>query len=163
MKFFRLLCLLCCLYLCLLCASAMAESSTLRWCEHALQLQTIRVDPEQITNPQPEIDTYLYIRMKCPENGIDLFELIENLSFFELADTAGSTYPVRAYMPYSMMFNERSGVFTTAPLQSQFDLLFILPTGVDVSALILQTEADSLALADLPEDVLIDESPSPAL
>lgn len=160
----RLCFFLVCLLIMATCCFASAEDAasidypTLAWNEHTLSLQAIFINPEHIVgNPAPDQNKYLLCRFACMGGSVPIFDLIDGMESFWMEDAEGNEYPVSAYMPYSIVFNERNRVFATAPDQSMFDLFFILPSDVELSTLTLYANEASLSLTEAFDAGIIQE------
>lgn len=131
--------LLCVASLCATAFSAAAEDMPqFDWMGYTLGVEFIRQDPDHIVgNPAPDSDSYVLMRFRGVGGEVSIGDIVEYVSYFYLEDGQGEEYYAVAYMPYSIAYNERNQAFTTSPMQSAFDMLFIVPTDVDLTTLTL--------------------------
>lgn len=120
-----------------------AQTPAFAWRDGQWRITCIDINPDRIVgNPAPDTDAYYMIRFCSDDSFVAIYDLIEGLESFSLADEAGEIYPVRAYMPYAITFSERNGVFATAAEQATFELLFIIPRDVPAESLSLQLDEE---------------------
>lgn len=150
-----LICCLCCMLLAP--AVASAPGPQLAFGGQMLCIDTVRINPDQIVNESPDQNTFLYIRMRVDEGTVGLADIVENISSFVLKDDQGGRYDALAYMPYTMAFNRRNGVFTTHGVQGKFDLFFIVPAGTNAKTLEMYVGNESIAFADLDASCFSEE------
>lgn len=129
--------------------AGLADGATLPWRSYTLAVDSIRVNPDNVSeNPDPATTQYVLIRLESTGGLIPVAELIENVDDFRMTDADGTEYEKNAFMPYMMAYNDRARVFMTAMEQNKFDIFFVLPISVDLSGCTLYAGDSTLSLAD---------------
>lgn len=138
--------------------AAAPDATQIRWNGHTLEVTSIEVNPEYILNDAPETSDYYMICLKSTADPVPVRDISELLNLFTLTDVdTGDSYAVGAYLPYNIVHNTRSHVFTTAQEQTQFTLFFVVPAGTALESLTLGTSSNALSLADLDLAALLVE------
>ncbi|MDL2318302.1 hypothetical protein LJC74_04345 [Eubacteriales bacterium OttesenSCG-928-A19] len=140
----------------LLAASAHAETPQadalprIRFRTYELGLAAVGVNPNRIER-EADGNTYYLIRLRALSTKVEIGEIAEALDSggFYLLDSEDVRYEAKVFLPYNIVFNERNQVFLTAPQQSEFDLLFILPDTIPLESLSLCTQVDTLPLDEI--------------
>lgn len=135
-------------------AGAEADLSQFAWRSYTLSVAEVSANPDHVLNESPDQDQFVMVRLACVSGEVSIGELVENLYEFSLVDAEGNSYDTAAYMPYKMGYNRRNGVFTTAGMQSKFDLFFIVPAGTALENLALETETATVMFMDLDPECL---------
>lgn len=142
-----------------------APEAWFQWGEHNVAVQSIRVNPDHITNQYPDTTYHLLIHFVVLDDTLPISDIIVGMESIYLVDQVGTEYYAAAFWPYAMNFNDRNGVFTTAADQPYFDLFYVVPIDVALDSLRMQTDVatpDPLrfyftdarveAVIELPED-----------
>lgn len=137
------------LSLCLLCGAAAAEPAPegfpqFPWKGNTWVVNEIHVNPDHIIgNQSPETDQYLLIHLKSLSGPVPIADIVQSISLFSLVDAGGNAYPAAAYMPCTIEYNDRNGVFMTAMEQTSFDLFFIVPAGTDATSFTFTIDSEA--------------------
>lgn len=145
-----------------------ASEAWFHWDDHEVSVQTIRINPDHIANPSPEIETYLLIHFEILNGTISIGDIINNMESIYLMDQQGNEYHAGAFMPYAMSYSERNGVFVTAVDQPFFDLFYVVPADIPLDSLRMQADiatpdpvnfyfADARVMAVISENEVVEE------
>ena len=125
-----------------------ADYPQFQWEGYTLYIRSVSVNPVHIVdNPSPETNQYFMIHLKCVDDPVPTYDLVQALESFKLVNDAEEAFPASAFMPYCIVYGESNGVFMTAGEQSMFDLFFVVPVGNAPEDLSL--EVDGVYACDL--------------
>lgn len=130
-------------------AAAEEAGPSLRWFGHSLQVARVSLNPPHITADTPQNTVFCMVHFYSTEDSIPIRDIVEQLSLFSLLDAQGNAYAATAYMPCSIVYNERNAVFMTATSQTEFDIFFRIPPDTDPMTLVLRSDEGECWLADL--------------
>lgn len=149
------------IFLCMVLAcpalAASPDDAQIQWNGYTLEIISICANPEYIQNDAPETSDYYMFCLKSAADPLPVRDVVEVMNLFALTDPdTEESYPAGAYMPYNIVYNARSRVFTTGLEQSQFDLFFVVPAGTALETLSLSTSESEMPLADLDLAALVE-------
>lgn len=136
---------------------SMSTYPSVEWLTHTLCVYSVNDSPSYIFgSPALEGERFLLMQLISGGDVIPIMDIIQNVSMFSLKDQDGNEYVAVAYFPQSMVFYTDRSVFSTAPEQIAFELLFIVPEGVSAETLTLSVESspggsrNEVSLSEVP-------------
>lgn len=122
---------------------AASDMPQVEWLSYTLGIAGVMERPSHITsNPALDGEYFLMVKLVCVGGKIAIRDIIDYIDMFAMEDPDEEVYPALAYFPYNMVYVDRNGVFSTAPEQESFQLLFRLPDSFEMADLMLLVDKE---------------------